>query len=162
MSIIIQNYDDFSNFASLVPFTNLPLNYNPLNYGYYVNTQDVNQDLNLQKKVIKYIWNKLSSKWILNYIKVFKFIKGSKGSFKFVDSIDEAENNKLNNADLEEKAIWLFDTFYKRSNLASTIEKFRNRMEINWWDIEDYKEELNAFIYHQMRRMILHKYLMKQ
>ena len=126
--------------------------------GYYMNYPDVNEDITLHKKVVKQVWSKLSDKWIFNYTKVFKFIKKSNDSFKLVDSMDEAENNSVSDK-LEEKADWFLTNIYKKSNLASTIDKFRKKASMNWWNIPDNMERLNAFIYHQMRRMLLTKYI---
>ena len=140
-------YDPFKTYNALFP--SYP--------GIYVSYPDVNADTKMQKDVIHKIWNKLQ-KWILGYVKIYKFVKGTNGNYEFVTSLTEAENNKINSAELEDKADWILTHFYTKSKLAGTLEKFRTKMNINWWDIEDNLDILKQFIYHQMRRKILEKF----
>jgi len=167
MSLFPYNHNPFLYSASLIPGIGpyaSPYGYNPYYEslfpfgGYAVNYQDLNTDLKLQKKVLNNLWDKLSEKWIFTYDKVFKFIRSSAGSYKLVSSVDEAENNN-DTKDLKGKAEWILSNLYKKSNLASTIEKFRSKTGLNWWNVEASAEKLCAFVYHQMRRMILNNYI---
>ena len=137
-------YDPFRTFNTLLPYAP----------SYYLTYPDLNTDIKLQKKVFNSIWNKLEDKWIYEYVKIFKYITGSKGSYKLVSSLTEAENNKFSSSDVEDKAEWFLSNVYKRSNLANTVEKYRKRSNINLWDVEKDEDTLKAFIYHQIKRQL--------
>ena len=131
--------------------------YMPGSLAYYVNYPDLNTDVNMQRKVLNKIWNNLENKWIFDFIKVFKYVTGSVGSYKLVSSFSEAENNKLHSENMEEKAEWILKHFYTKSNLISTIEKFRNKANLDWWSVDNDQDRLKQFIYHQMKRKLLEK-----
>jgi hypothetical protein len=118
---------------------------------------DLNNDLRLQKKVYNNIWNILKDEWIYDYVKIFNYIVGTKNNYKLVSSLKEAEDNKNITEDMESKALWFLLNFYNKSKLASTIEKYRKKANINLWDIEKDDNTLKAFIYHQMKRMLFEK-----
>lgn len=125
------------------------------NQAYYVEYPDLNTDINLQKKVFNELWNKLESKWIYDFTKVFKFVVGTKGNYRLAKSASEAENNTINNEEIYDKIDWILCNFYKKSDLIKTIDKFRNNLKINLWDIKDYHDEFKSFVYHQMKRKFL-------
>jgi len=137
-------YDPNLTFNSIFP-----------NYAYYVEYPDLNTDINLQKKILSELWNKLESKWIYDYPKVFKFVIGNKGEYRLAKSASEAETNTIKNNEMDDKIEWIFNNFYKKSDLISTIDKFRKNLKINLWDLNDYKDQLKSFIYHQMKRKFL-------
>jgi len=140
-------YDPFRTFSLYFP--TVPV--------YYVDQPDLNTDVNVQKKVFNKLWTKLEEKWIFEFVKIFKFISGSKGNYKLVSSLVESENNKIHSEELEEKAEWFLSHIYTRSDLASTVEKYRRKMNIDIWNVEEDREHFKAFIYHQMKRMLLNK-----
>jgi hypothetical protein len=148
--ILLENrivYDPFRTFSS----------YFPLSPVFYTNYPDLNTDLKIQKKVYNKLWDKLENKWIFDFTKVFKYINGKKNNYELVSSLTEAENNKYSSEDVEGKAEWFLSNVYKKSDLANTIEKYRKKAGINLWDVEDDKETLKAFIYHQIKRMLFNK-----
>jgi len=148
--IILENrivFDPYKTVSSLLPFTPL----------YYMEYPDLNTDMKLQKKVYNKYWEKLESKWIYDYVKIFKYITGSKGNYKLVSSLSEAENNKASTTDMEGKAEWFLSHVYTRSNLANTVEKYRRKAKVDLWEIENDKETFKAFIYHQIKRMLFEK-----
>lgn len=173
MSFVIQSIpQSFNPYVSLVPITAKIYNepntifYDPFktidivtpNYGYYFSYPDLNTDVNVQRKILMNVWDKLESDWIFNYIKVFNYIKksGSSSSYRLVDSLEEGEI-KASTVDLEAKADWLLSKYYKKSDLASTIEKFRSKANLNWWDVNTNAniDRLKDFIYNQIRRKIM-------
>lgn len=140
-------YDPFRTYDTIIPGS----------LGYYVQYPDLNTDVKLQTKVLNKIWNKLESKWIFEYVKVFKFIVGSKNNYRLAKSLKEAEDNSVNAAEIEDKADWFLSNFYTKSNLASTIEKYRLKTNLDWWNVDEDIEHLKQFIYHQMRRKLFEK-----
>ena len=140
-------YDPFRTFTTFFP--RIP--------AYYVDVPDLNTDLKLQKKILNKIWNKLENEWILNFTKIFKYITGSKGSYKLVSSLNDAENNKVGTENMEDKANWFLTHIYTRSNLVNTIDKFRKKTGINLWEVDNDEDMLKAFIYHQIIRFLFDK-----
>lgn len=137
-------YDPFRTFETYYP-----------NLAYYVSYPDLNTDVKLQTRVLNKIWNLLADEWIYTYTKVFRYIKGTHGKYSLVDSLSDAEKNSTGNE--TDKAEWILSNFYKKSSLAATIEKYRTRANVNWWDLDSdvNQERLKDFIYNQMRRKIL-------
>lgn len=140
-------YDPYRTFDYLLP-----------NIAYYTSYPDLNTDTNIQARVAKKIWKLLANEWIFEYLKIFRYVKGKKGSYSFVDSVEEANEN-TSTGDEEDKAEWLLLTFYKKSNLMTTVDKYRIRAGINWWDVDndDNIDRLKDFIYNQIRRKIMEK-----
>jgi hypothetical protein len=131
--------------------------YMPGSIAQYVSYPDLNTNPDMQKKVLLKIWDKLESKWIFNFVNVFKYITGSKGDYRIVKSLDEMKTNPINTAEYTDKAVWYLSNIFKKGHLASAIEKYRKHTGLNWWDIEDDMSNLKAFIYHQMKRRLFEK-----
>jgi hypothetical protein len=125
--------------------------------AFYVTTPDLNTDLKLQKKVLNNIWSKLENGWILDYTKIFKYIVGSKGNYKLVSSLSEAENNKFSSENMEDKAKWFLSNIYTRSNLVNTIDKFRKKTGVDLWNVDNDEDMFKAFVYHQIKRFLFEK-----
>lgn len=158
---------DVNPFVSLIPIAdriNMDPNtifYDPYrtydiafpNNGYYFSYPDMNTDVKVQRKVLDNVWKKLKNSWILNYLKVFAHIKKSGSEYEIVS------HDKNITDDIEGKVDWLLNNFYKKSDLANTIEKFRKRANINWWDVDndDNIDDLKEYIYNQIRRKIANK-----
>jgi len=140
-------YDPFRTFNILFP--RIP--------AFYVNTPDLNNDLKLQKKVFNNIWEKLENKWILEYLKIYQYITGTKGSFKLVSSLSDAENNKFSSDNMEDKAHWFLSNIFTRNNLVNAIDKFRKKTGLDLWEVDKDEDMLKAFIYHQIKRFLLDK-----
>lgn len=140
-------YDPFRTYDMIMPGS----------MAYYVSYPDLNTDPKMQSKVLNKIWDKLETKWIYDYVKVFKFIIGTKGDYHLAKNVKEAEENQINSADMENKADWLLSNFYTKSKLASTIEKYRAKSGLDWWDVDKDMDHLKQFIYHQMRRKLFEK-----
>jgi hypothetical protein len=128
------------------------------NSAYYFSYPDLNTDINIQKKILNSVWNKLEDKWVLSYLKIYNYIKKSGSTYKLVDSLEDGAG-KTSTVDIEDKADWLLTNYYKKSDLAATIEKFRSRLNINWWDVNTskYIYDLKNFIYNQIRRKIMNE-----
>ena len=131
--------------------------YMPGSMAYYVSYPDLNTDVDMQIKVLNKIWNKLETKWIFEFTKIFKYITGTKDDYKLVSSLKEIESNPLNTSEYENKAEWYLSNVFKKAHLASVIEKFRKNTGLDWWNIDKDKEHLKAFIYHQMKRRLFEK-----
>ena len=144
-------YDPFRTVDVLIPT-------NPYPYPYSYSYPDLNSDVKIQRKVLMNVWNKLESKWIFSYLKVFNYIKKNGSSYELVDSLKESET-KTSTIDIEDKADWLLSNYYKKSNLAATIEKFRAKTNLNWWDVDTNAHigKLEDFIYNQIRRKIMNE-----
>ena len=140
-------YDPFRTFGT----------YMPGSMAYYVSYPDLNSDVDIQKKVLIKIWNKLESKWIFEFTKVFKYISGTNGDYKLVSSLKEMESNPLNTNEYENKAEWYLSNVFKKAHLASVIEKYRKNTGLDWWNVEEDMDNLKAFIYHQMKRRLFEK-----
>jgi len=140
-------YDPFRTFTTFFP--TIP--------AVYVNTPDLNNDLKLQKKIVNKLWNKLETEWILDYTKIFKYIVGSKGSYKLVSSLSESENNKVGSENMEDKARWFLTNVYTKSNLVNTIDKFRKKTGVDLWDVDSDEDMFKAFVYHQIKRFLFDK-----
>ena len=140
-------FDPFQVYNSIIPG----------NIGYYISYPDLNTDIDIQKNILNKIWTKLTTKWVFNFVKIFKYISWTNNNYKLISNLDDIEKNKINSEEIENKAEWFFKNFYKRSNLASTIEKYRARTSIDWWDIDKNIDHLKQFIYHQIRRKLLEK-----
>jgi hypothetical protein len=141
------HYDPFKTYELFMPGS----------MAYYVSYPDLNTDVNMQRKVLDKIWNKLESKWMIEYIKVFKYITGKKGDYKLVKSLREYEENPMNATEAEDKAEWFLKNVFKRSHLAGVIEKYRKRTGLDWWNVDQDLSELKAFVYHQMKRRLFEK-----
>ena len=135
------------------PYKTFALNY-PTVPVYYVEYPDLNTDASVKRKIYDSAWSKFSSDWIYGYSKIFKYFKKSGSNYKLVRSLREGEKNNAGNID--EKAAWIITNFYTKSNLATTLEKFRNRTGIDIWDVLDkeYIDNFRSFIYHQIKRKI--------
>lgn len=138
-------YDPFKTFEVVVP-----------NYAYYFSYPDLNTDVSVQRKVLEDVWYHLENEWIYGYLKVFNYIKKSGSSYKLIDSLREIEK-KVSSGDMEDKAEWLLHSYYRKSDLGGTIEKFRKRSNLNWWEVNN-KDNINIlkeFIYNQIRRKMI-------
>ena len=131
--------------------------YFPGSMAYYVSYPDLNSDVDMQRKVLNKIWNKLESKWIFEFTKVFKYITGSNGDYKLVSSLKEVESNPINTAEYEDKAEWYLSNIFKKSHLASVIEKYRKNTGLDWWNVDSDMDHFKAFVYHQMKRRLFEK-----
>ena len=140
-------YDPFRTYSSFFPNS----------IGYYVSYPDLNNDENLQKKVLHKLWDKLSSKWIFEFVKVFKYIKGSKDNYELVKSLTEYENNNIDSQHMESKAEWFLKNHYRKSDLLGTIHKYVSKTGKNLWDIDDNLHNFKAFVYHQIKRKLFER-----
>jgi hypothetical protein len=118
---------------------------------------DLNSDIMVQKNITNKIWRKLKGTWIYNYTKLFKFIKGSKGNYKLVDSLKEAEHNQYGSQEIENKIDWFLSNIYTKSNLLGTLEKFRANTNLDLWKVDEDEDLLKDFIYHQIKRKLFNK-----
>ncbi len=141
------HYDPFRTFDAVFPGS----------LSYYATYPDLNSDENLQKKVLHKMWEKLTSKWIYEFVKIFKYIKGSKGDHELVKSLTEYESNNVDSGDLEGKAEWFFKNFYRKSDLLGTINKYLSKTGTNLWDLDDNLHNFKAFVYHQIKRKLLER-----
>jgi hypothetical protein len=140
-------YDPFRTFGT----------YMPGSLAYYVSYPDLNTDVDMQRKMLNKIWNKLESKWIFEFTKVFKYITGSKGDYKLVTSLKDYESNPINTAEYEDKAEWYLSNIFKKAHLAGVIEKYRKNTSLDWWNVDKNMDHLKAFIYHQMKRRLFER-----
>ena len=100
--------------------------YTPFPYSY----PDLNNDNQVQKKFTLYFWYKLKRHWIKKYMKKLS---------KYVNS--DNYNYVLNG-------------IYTKQSLAESLDKFRIRMNIDWWDLKLYKHTLKKFIYYQIKKKV--------
>lgn len=129
----------------------------PLIPAYYVSSPDLNSDAQTKRTIYEKVWKKYKE-WIYGYYKIFKYIKriDSTNNFTLVSSLSEGENAKHNVDDTEAKILWVFTNLCDESDIASIVEKYREKKNINLWDVinKKYIDELRDFIYHQIKRKL--------
>ena len=125
----------------------------------YISTlPDLNRDNELQKKFTIYFWKKLRDEWMHDYIKLFKYIVGKKGNYRVVSNETEFRKNKsFDSLNKEDIINYILSEIYTKSMLATSLDKFRTKMNINWWDLRYFKKTLKNFLYYQIKKQI--KYL---
>lgn len=154
-SIIINDNHLTNRYVSLVP----SIYNNYLNQMSGIYTPDLNNDTTLQRGIINKIWELLIKEWMYDFTKIFKFIKKSSNGYELVDTLVEMEKNNIDTSHIEDKIAWFVKHIYKKSNLAATLEKYRERTQYNWWEITENKyDEIKEFCYHQMKRLLLKEY----
>ena len=118
-----------------------------------VSYPDLNKDVNIQHKVLNNLWLKLLRIWSYDFIKIFSYVIGSKGSYKLVDDIKDADeaNQQI---ELNHKIKWFFNTIYTKKDFLNTIFKYKKYTNLDLWNIDNDTYYLKKFIYHQIRRRI--------
>lgn len=107
-----------------------PVGINPVYTPYPYSYPDLNSDNQVQKRFTLYFWYKLKRHWIKKYMKKLS---------RYVN----ADNYK-----------YVLNGIYTKQSLADSLDKFRIRMGIDWWDLKMYKHTLKKFIYYQIKKKV--------
>lgn len=107
-----------------------PLSINPIYTPFPYSYPDLNSDNDVQKRFTLYFWYKLKRHWIKKYMKKLS---------KYIDS---------------KNYNFILNGLYTKQSLAESLDKFRIRMNLNWWDLKLYKHTIKKFIYYQIKKKI--------
>lgn len=118
-----------------------------------VSYPDLNKDVNIQHKVLNNLWLKLLKIWSYDFIKIWSYVTGTKGSYKLVDDTKDADESNQQ-IELKHKIKWFFNTIYTKKDFLNTIFKYKTYTKLDIWNIDNDTYYLKKFIYHQIRRRI--------
>lgn len=107
-----------------------PLGVNPIYTPYPYSYPDLNNDNDVQRRFTLYFWYKLKRHWIIKFMKKLS---------KYIDPSNYSD---------------ILDSIYTKRSLAESLEKFRIRMNIDWWDLKMYKHTIKKFIYYQIKKKL--------
>lgn len=139
------HYDPYKQFSVMYP--NVPV--------YYIDNPDLNSDATSKRQIYEEAWQKFKT-WVRDYPKIFKYIKKDGKSFRLVKTLAEGKNASHDINETKAKSEWIFENLFDESDIANTVEKFRNRTGINIWDVlsKEYVDNFRDFIYHQIKRKL--------
>ena len=154
-----------SNIVDLVPrIGNIILPYDYKMYHPYtykspavISYPDLNEDEEILSKIMYNLWNKLIKLWIYDYLKIINYVTGSKGNYRLVDNIQDA-NSENQNIELENKIRWFFNNIYTKRSFFKSIIKYKKYMNIDIWDIDKEPKYLKKFLIYEMKKRILRYY----
>jgi hypothetical protein len=163
--IVTPSYSNITTTTTTTPNTNNNTNkvvgYNVYSRPvFYTNNtiSDVNNDPELRKNVLRYIYNKFVNAWLpVTFIKLQKYLKNSNGEITFIKTENEYDKHIIND---DAKVNFIVDNIFSKHELLVFLDKFVNKYNLNWYDlktkhIDRLKSELYDKLKNHMRKFVL-------
>jgi hypothetical protein len=126
----------------------LPL---PLVYAQYPNVvvyTDINNDIEMRRKIVKYFYDIINDSWITYYFSdLFKYFIIENNNVKLVKSLNNLSNKDTNSLIKN----YILNKYFKRNNIEKLINKFRKINDINWWEVKKYQDKFSKFIFSKLK-----------
>ena len=120
-----------------------------------VKTQNVNNDLELRKKVTKYFYRKVMNDWIFDYtdtLQHYFIVSKGKVSIASKRTKKELDNNKL---DLVVQ--YIAKHYIGKKMIAKLLSHLHFTKNINWYDMRSKSSKINKYILSKIKKKIKNK-----
>jgi len=119
---------------------------------------DVNNDPELRKKVVRYLFKKFETAWLpYTFIKLQKYLKNTNGEISFIKTFGEYDKEIINdNAKVE----FIIENILTKREFLIFLDKFVNKNNANWYDlknkhIDKIKYELYDKLKNHMKKIVI-------
>lgn len=119
---------------------------------------DVNNDPELRKKVVKYLYEKFATVWLpFSFIKLQRYLKNTNGEITFIKTIGDYEKELVND---DKKIEFILENIFSKHELLVFLDKFVNVNNVNWYDlktkhIEKIKTQLYDKLKNHMKKIVV-------
>lgn len=124
----------------------------PSRYEY----QDINEDSDLQQKVMRKIYVNFYNfivpnqyPYLLNYVKM-----GKNGTLSMVKNKKEYKENKTKEAEYQSKIKYMSENVYAKSTMYKDVKDYLNTYDVKWYDIDDNKKEIYDVLINSLKRKL--------
>ena len=130
-----------NNFPVLPPPFSFPLS---IQYPNIVSYPDINNDIEMRRKIVNYFYNVINDSWITYYFSnLLKYFIIENNEIKLIKSLNNLSDIKDNNS---LKKNYILNKYLKKSNIERLINRFRKINDINWWEVKKYQDKFAKYI----------------
>ena len=117
---------------------------------------DLNQDKNLRREIIDYIYDKVINNWLkYYYLGLYKLFVVENGKVNLVKTFEAADkNNKIDNTENMKKYEFMLSNYFDKKDVSRLLDRFRKKHGINWWDIKKRSDKFRSYLENKVLRYI--------
>lgn len=130
---------------------------------FYMETNPLNNDPRYRKDVIRYIYMKLTEKWLYHDIKFRKLLRyfkiseeGKEGKVSLIDDPNKIEKETEEQEKYRNFIFRYIEKYFINKHLVSeTVKQYIAKTHINWYDIFSNTDSIKKLLVHKLKKLIM-------